>query len=1764
MALNKGTMDMFLTRALERIHKLAGRKHPKLLEECEAALALIKRLHKMRQKSNGPLSDSEMSTLANTTCRALRLACETRNARIMIASLDCLQKMMAYGYIRESIKDLSGGKKDKALIETVIETISSCFDFPDDTVQLQIIKALLTSITTPSCGVHAEILMTAVRTCYNIYLMSRNQVNQTTSKATLTQMLNIIFARLEACPNPDDLYQEYDPNDVAEQLSKQVVKSVFASVGLTEEEESEAEGERSGPVRDVLAGEARNSLDRRNQIAELALHTTPAMNGHDSAEIAPELPVSPVISDPSSNSSQNAETVYYDCFLIFRALCKLSIKDVGDARTRRTFFSSQGSSRTQDSGNDVVESLDMRSKILALELLLSILENSGPIMRSHQRFITNAIKRHLCVSVLSTNGVSAVPKVFRLSLSIFRTLIAYFKNHLKNEIGVFFEKIFLRILESANSTIPQKWMVLEVLLHICKNPQTLVDIFLNYDCDISDPRDIFERMVNDLAGVAKGKGVSLIDHWTTDEEDTAMKTLGVECMVTIMRSLLDWSKELYEGSETEEDKKSIVEESNDENVRSRPSVVSQAELRMFALQKDHPDSDSRFEVQMIYNQQVKKGKQSFNMKPKNGIKYLINIGHFQNTPKDIANFLYSADGLDKEQVGVYLGGKNDINRRVLYEYVDNHFCFKDVDFDIAIRKFLSNFMLPKEAEQIDRIMEKFAERYYTDNNTIFANADAAYVLAYATIMLATDLHSPAIKKKITLEQFKHNLRKLNDGKDFQPAYLEAIYRRIGASPLKLGFDGEDRPAEEDMLTPKQRQLLFHQETTFMVKKSREILREKLRSRNTFFKSTNIRHVRPMFSVSWCPMLAAFSYMLESTDDDRAVSLCLEGFQCAIRVSSIFYMETEQKAFAKSLANFTLIDNDTHTRQVKPKNIRAIRALLSLAQTDGNYLQDSWIYVLLCVSQLERMYLIGTGLPQPLGQAPPPRELAERRSGAEDRDSDRLSGTGSIGKKQNYEEFNATYIVRNIDSIEIEWIFSQTKKLNGDAIVKFVECLCEVSLHNEIKADSPRTYSLQKLVEVAYENMSRIRLVWSRIWVHIGTHFTTVGCHDNLKIAMYAVDSLRQLSMKFLEKDELSHYNFQKSFLKPFGHIISKHSSVQIRELVVHCLSQMIRSRARNIQSGWKSIFGVFTTAAMDSSEYVVSLSFEMLESIMHKYFELIKDNFFVDCVECIVAHARSGRMKETSLKSLKFIDYCAQQLARGNVIELPAEGSSDVVFSDDNEAHLRLWFPMLSGLASLIHHDVLEIRSASLKELFHLLKNYGNMFSQNFLGMVFRGVILPIFHRVRNVPDGPADSKAVRREQDWISSTCFNALSRLTGLFTVYFARHHFLLHDYLILFSSCILHDNEDLAKTGSYNLFTLIKDNRLKWTSKDWEDILKILGHVLLRSTGKDIYSYSKTASGEEELGHSEDETKGVMEPRPPPTPPTPRRRYTDSGETTTLGPVAAWDTGAAEGSQQGKGKTEAIGAEAADEGVEVEACVLAGLDRAVFAQKRVRTRSMSAMMNVFAGRRRVILSFLDSLGELLRGALNTLPAEQIFVTLKAIEEFTFVSHKINKDATLWTELAKYITVWTEFIGQEREALKLLLKMMFTLYSEETHCGKKDAAVVRDRLMSVCKKEMIEFVVISPIDSEQEGVKVKGSDLLQRQKEEYLVAKMETTVLILNSIGKLPDHLFEEHMPNLYPLFCDLLLSVRHEVRVELRKLFIRVGTHTDLLADRQKTYK
>ena len=58
---------------------------------------------------------------------------------------------------------------------------------------------------------------------------------------------------------------------------------------------------------------------------------------------------------------------------------------------------------------------------------------------------------------------------------------------------------------------------------------------------------------------------------------------------------------------------------------------------------------------------------------------------------------------------------------------------------------LQGFRLPGEAQKIDRLMEKFAERFVKCNPASFKSADVAYVLAYSVILLNTDAHNPQVR-----------------------------------------------------------------------------------------------------------------------------------------------------------------------------------------------------------------------------------------------------------------------------------------------------------------------------------------------------------------------------------------------------------------------------------------------------------------------------------------------------------------------------------------------------------------------------------------------------------------------------------------------------------------------------------------------------------------------------------------------------------------------------------------------------------------------------------------------------------------------------------------------------------------------------------------------------------------------------------------------------------------------------------------------------------
>lgn len=129
---------------------------------------------------------------------------------------------------------------------------------------------------------------------------------------------------------------------------------------------------------------------------------------------------------PRAPSTTPHATVYErDAFLCFRALCKLSI-------------------HTSESV-PATDSWSIKGKVLALELLKVLLENSGPVLYRSDKFMT-VVKDVLCVSLLR-NSTAQVGRLLWLSCSIFVTLVTKFRAKLKAEVGLFFPMILLRAIE---------------------------------------------------------------------------------------------------------------------------------------------------------------------------------------------------------------------------------------------------------------------------------------------------------------------------------------------------------------------------------------------------------------------------------------------------------------------------------------------------------------------------------------------------------------------------------------------------------------------------------------------------------------------------------------------------------------------------------------------------------------------------------------------------------------------------------------------------------------------------------------------------------------------------------------------------------------------------------------------------------------------------------------------------------------------------------------------------------------------------------------------------------------------------------------------------------------------------------------------------------------------------------------------------------------------------------------------------------------------
>jgi brefeldin A-inhibited guanine nucleotide-exchange protein len=276
----------------------------------------------------------------------------------------------------------------------------------------------------------------------------------------------------------------------------------------------------------------------------------------------------------------------------------------------------------------------------------------------------------------------------------------------QKEIEVLLNEIFLPILEMRHSTIRQKSLILGICIRLCQDPQALVEIYINYDCDRAALENIYERLMNIVSKIGQthfappskeeltqngnskqsgGSGPAIPPSLSTSAlsgdsgtqyanlpPEIKLRRQALECLVAALKSLVSWSTPILATVKPEE---RVSEDGVGRHQASNSQGGSTLELATPATSwpldprasfsasgtngvntPDLEDDVGRLESAKQRKTMLLEGIKKFNFKPKRGVQFLVENGFIKSmAPQDIAKFLLTNDGLSKAMIGEYLG-----------------------------------------------------------------------------------------------------------------------------------------------------------------------------------------------------------------------------------------------------------------------------------------------------------------------------------------------------------------------------------------------------------------------------------------------------------------------------------------------------------------------------------------------------------------------------------------------------------------------------------------------------------------------------------------------------------------------------------------------------------------------------------------------------------------------------------------------------------------------------------------------------------------------------------------------------------------------------------------------------------------------------------------------------------------------------------------------------------------------------------------------------
>ena len=844
------------------------------------------------------------------------------------------------------------------------------------------------------------------------------------------------------------------------------------------------------------------------------------------------------------------------------------------------------------------------------------------------------IIREIFNECILKNALSKNIKIVQLSLELFKIIFKNFRSYLKENIELFFRKVFINFLESEDRGFNFKEIAIDNLSALLDISNFLIEIYVNYDLD-SESMAIFCVIINLFTKIMNG--LYLNKKYQNTFKNPQEKSILVDKTFNFLNKFINNLNGAVEKNLINEKQKSypaLMTDSNNSDIlgdikENKISDIIDKSIEVFNNGKSIDEclsflkkykiivnEDSFNKMKNIYindynNNTIQKDYLPILSDEENKIinelkEYYLSLFNEKEDKTEIESFLNSninhllffitnekKENLQDINYNSYISFEMALYMRLNirslslvklgnYLFLDNplnenilhyyiySFDFKDKNIFESMKILFSQIPEISDEKILNKIILIFGQKFFEDNLNEFNNIDYCYYIAFYLFYLNDELHQNDNKQNISFNNFVQNINSIIS---------------------------ENHNIDIKYLENIYNQIL-KESLTFLNNENK--LKSKL-DKNSYVTNIDNNSIKKLVNFS-CNNLSSIYFQLLNVsiikNKKDLFLICIENILTISKICGMLKIDSAQESYTNMILSIINLNEKDELSDIM---IELILKLMTYINDNCQYIRKSWMQILLLISKLE-YYLL----------EPEETVIYNMKNNKATKFSEK--DIKLFIKKR------ATLSI-NISDAVCEAVFSKTELLDNISIVNFISDLCEVSKQELNSYLTPRFFSLNKLIEISEFNIQRIQFHWNKFWKIISDYLIELICnYPKENLWKSSLDSLKQIVAKIITIQKFSIYNFQMEIFRPFEIIFNKSSRTPERgELVIDSINYLVMKFSKDIYSGWIVIFRLLRIAFQRKSNKINENIKNILQLVYENINILLNNNLeiFREYIECL-------------------------------------------------------------------------------------------------------------------------------------------------------------------------------------------------------------------------------------------------------------------------------------------------------------------------------------------------------------------------------------------------------------------------------------------------------------------------------------------------------------------------------------------------------------------